>query len=216
MENNEQKIENNSLCAKCGGLCCQKSGCGFIVSDIKSFKFADMKALLDEGNISIKAVFTPYRANKMTMVLKMRSVDKEVVDLFSASTACKLWTREKGCPLPLELRPSLGAGLIPDLQEECSRNLYDIEEVINDWEKHQDSLAKFVKIYTGKKARDVYEEQIEVTCYKVYKKFLKDRKSLTLGESEILKSIPCMETEFKDVILLGKYRAIKELNEEKI
>lgn len=30
------EYENKELCAKCGGICCKKSGCDYFVSDFQS------------------------------------------------------------------------------------------------------------------------------------------------------------------------------------
>lgn len=192
----ENKVENSSMCAKCGGLCCQKSGCGYIVKDIKSFKFVDLKALLDEGNISISAIlrkgFVGGRLKtEKILVLKARSIDKGIVDLVSASTQCKMWT-PKGCSYSLADRPSLGAGLIPDINQGCRRNIYDYDKVLDEWKEHQAGLEKLVKLYTGKKMEYVYEEQFIKTVALVWAKRTLARGDislLTIGEQEILSMI---------------------------
>ncbi len=160
----EKKLENKSICATCGGRCCKKSGCGYMVKDIKSFKFADLKALIDEGNISIKACmkfrYGPDGNVKYTdkvLVLKARSVDKSEVDLFSASSQCKMLT-PTGCAYSLEERPSLGGLLIPKPNMGCFP-AFDAKEVVEEWAEHQDVLRKLVKHYTGKSVERVYSEQ---------------------------------------------------------
>lgn len=213
MENikNEKGVENKSICEKCGGICCKKSGCGYIVKDFTSFRYADLKALLDEGNISIKSCLYSYVANgdlkhKQVLVLKARSFDKGIVDLVSASTRCKLWT-EKGCPYPFEKRPSLGTGLIPNPKGECSESTYNIQQVLDEWCEHQLVLEKLVKAYTGKKAWYVYEEQFVDTVSKIMVKQIKDER-LTLGEEEIAQSLPILSDVYPYLMKESKTLAV--------
>jgi len=159
----EEKIEDKSICARCGGACCKKSGCGYLVEDFSTFKLIDLKAKLDEGNISIKTVLHSCFVNgrkslEKILILKARSVDKEIVDLFSASSQCKLLT-PNGCAYSLAERPSLGALLKPCLQGACM--IEDDLQIaaIEGWKGHQAVLEKLVKIYTGKNADTVYSEQ---------------------------------------------------------
>ena len=194
------RVENNNMCAKCGGLCCKKSGCGYIVQDFESFRFDDLKRKLDEGNISIKACLkVDYvggkRTQKMVLVLKARSVDKGVVDLISASSQCKMWTPQ-GCSYSLADRPSLGAGLIPDINNECHENKYSYDEVVADWEKHQAGLEKLVKIYTGKKPAQVYHEQFIETMAPILAKRMLGITNFTLGEEELVEQIPFLRETF--------------------
>ena len=91
------------------------------------------------------------------LVLKARSVDKGEVDLFSASSQCKMLT-PTGCAYTLEERPSLGGLLIPKPYMGCYP-AFKPEEVVEEWEKHQDVLRKLVKCYTGKSVERVYSEQ---------------------------------------------------------
>ncbi len=159
----EEKFEDRSICAKCGGACCKKSGCGYIVEDFSTFKLMDLKAKLDEGNISIKSVlYACYDSGRekleKILVLKSRSVDKGVVDLFSANSQCKMLT-ENGCAYSLAERPSLGAILKPSLQGGCRIDNDTQIAAIEGWKGHQAVLEKLVKIYTGKNADTVYSEQ---------------------------------------------------------
>ncbi len=188
----EKNIENKDICAKCGGLCCQKSGCNYIASDIKSYKFADLKALLDEGNISIKGTMRMLSTSgyQLLLTLKARSFDKGIVDLFSASTRCKMWTKEHGCTYTLAQRPSMGAGLIPNPKMGCSENKISEEEMIEGYLPHQDVLKKMVRIYTGKRADVLFEEEFVKESARIIAKGIKmGKESLTIGEEEIFYSL---------------------------
>lgn len=191
----DNKIEDKSICEKCGGKCCKKSGCGYIVSDFKSMKFDELKKKLDGGNISIKTVSIARGINKFNeatgmenvLVLKARSFDKDVVDLFSSSSKCKMLTN-KGCSYDLEERPSLGGLLIPNKNFNCYPN-FNSNEVVNDWRKYQDVLRRLVKNYTGKCAETVYSSQYVYTCATVIGKFLisnGDASKLSIQDREVL------------------------------
>lgn len=189
------KLEDKSICAKCGGKCCKKSGCGYVVSDFKSLKFNDLKEKLDEGNISIKTVSIAKGFNNINqatgienvLVLKARSFDKDVVDLFSASSRCKMLT-DKGCKYNLEERPSLGGLLIPEKNFNCYPN-FNQSEVVADWKKHQDVLRKLVKHYTGRCAESIYSSQYIYACAGVLAKYLLvggNEEKLDLADREVL------------------------------
>ncbi len=200
MSNTENKIEDKNICAKCGGACCKKSGCGYLVSDFPSFTYPDIKAKIDEGNISIKAVLYKKSINdklKKILVLKARSIDKGIVDLFSASSQCKMLTA-KGCSYSLEDRPSLGAILKPAQNMHCALSEKIQLENLQGWIKHQYVLEKLVKTYTGKHVDIVYREQFIKECANVLAKIKLLRgniNKLTIADQEILDTINSMSEE---------------------
>lgn len=196
------KIENKSICAKCGGACCKKSGCGYLASDFSSLSFESLKEKLDEGNISIKAVLyfnSETNSLQKVLVLKARSVDKEIVDLFSASSQCKMLT-PTGCVYPLALRPSLGAFVKPSLDRNCKISNKQQIDAVKDWLNYQKVLKRLVKFYTGKSMETVYQNQFVEECAVVLAKAKLLRgniEKLTIAEQEILETINAVQSDMK-------------------
>lgn len=219
----EEKFEDKSICEKCGGLCCKKSGCGYVIEDFPSFKLMDLKAKLDEGNISIKTVLYTHTVNgrdklDKILVLKARSVDKDIVDLFSVSSQCKMLT-PNGCAYSLAERPSLGAFLKPSLNGSCKIDDELQLKTIHDWQSHQAVLEKLVKVYTGKNADRVYSEQfVKATAPVLAKSRLLrgDISRLSLAEQEVLETAQSVSGElpyeFKEASQIADKMVLLALN----
>ena len=216
-------VEDKNICAKCGGYCCKKSGCGYVVSDFKSLKYDDLKSLLDEGNISIKNVSVVNgvdregRAKNIrnTLVLKARSVDKDVVDLFSASTQCKMLKKD-GCAYDLANRPTLGKLRIPVENMKCYQK-FDTNKVVKDWERYGDVLKKLVKTYTGKSAEEVFKEQYVATCAMTLAKFslAGDTRLLPQSDIEVLETFSRFQNVMANENQVASFLARKIVNEYK-
>jgi hypothetical protein len=149
----EIKYENTTLCTKCGGKCCKHNGCHFSPEDIKvEITLENLKALIDEGNISIECWDGDPRTDDCSGVsvyyLRMRTQIKftksPIVHASWGFETCVLWT-EKGCPLKFEDRPKGARMLIP--KENGCEGLYTNQHAAIDWIPYQEILIKLVEIY---------------------------------------------------------------------
>lgn len=167
------EYENKSICAKCGGMCCKKSGCDYYVSDFKEINKSSLLEILEKGNVSIVAALDFYKANGKDicspyLYLRARNTGREVVDLFSFKTRCSM-LREDGCTYDLEHRPGGGVNLIPYENENCRPLNNPVDELMK-WKPYQSLLSKLVKRLTGKTADQVLKENVEETFYKIFNK----------------------------------------------
>jgi len=167
-----KKEENKSICAKCGGRCCKKSGCDYFVSDIESFKIEELEKLLATGHVSIvAAIGFNYCANgnitiKYILYLRERNIGRDIIDLFSLKRTCASLT-ETGCPYTLEQRPSGGATLIPKENLKCYSTI-DRNEELNKWIPYQKVLERLVKRHTGLSVLAKIRKDVEQLLTEIY------------------------------------------------
>lgn len=146
-------IENKSICSKCGGVCCKKSGCDYASYDFKDLSFNGLLSTLEEGNISVVAVlqFEKLKTGKLFvnpfLYLRARNINRPIIDLLSMKTTCSQLT-DRGCKYKLENRPTGGKNLIPKENLQCYP-LVNQMDIINSWLSYQKTLAKIVKRMSG-------------------------------------------------------------------
>lgn len=110
-----EAFENKEICAKCGGICCKKSGCDCSSKDFESIKFKALLETLNSGKYSITSYcdFYPTKdgyKNIPFLYLRARNEGKGVVDLLSFKTRCAN-LGENGCEFSADERPSGGKKL---------------------------------------------------------------------------------------------------------
>ena len=162
MKNNESL----RVCSKCGGRCCNKSGCDYWVSDFDDLSYSGLLKVLSEGNISIvaaadfmrvgdKLVFNPF------LYLRARNNNRDIVDLISMKTRCSMLT-DTGCSYSYEERPSGGKNLVPKkfIFGKCMP-IYSPRQKVLEWEPYQGVLRKIVKKYTGMSVEAKVREDVE-------------------------------------------------------
>lgn len=158
--------ENKSICSKCGGLCCQKSGCILFTSDLKSKKEAYITSLLDEGRISISSELASIDGVvKPILMLRARNINNREIDLLSISCRC-LSLIDDHCYFSFENRPGFGRGLVPSKNGQCFNN-FDIISEIQKWLPFQSVLANIIYKKTGKNYLDLYKEDVEEYVFNV-------------------------------------------------
>lgn len=169
-----EKIEDKSICAKCGGYCCKKSGCDYFVSDFESMKIDYLINVLNEGRTSIVAFLDFKRLPNGKLVcepllaLRARNINRDVIDLLSFKTTCAS-LEENGCHFDLEHRPSGGAALIPGKNMTC-HNSVDYLGELEKWRPYQKVLERIVKRYTGMSVYAKLKEDVENLFYDILMK----------------------------------------------
>lgn len=166
-----EKVEEKSICAKCGGFCCKKSGCDYFVSDFDNLKLDFLMGLLNTGKISVVASLDFQRlsngklAYSQVLSLRARNINREVIDLLSFKTTCSQLT-ENGCSYDLSERPSGGATLIPGENMTCHSNIDRIAE-LKKWVPYQKVLERLVKRFTGMSVHAKLKEDAENLFYNI-------------------------------------------------
>lgn len=151
----EKEYENRDICAKCGGYCCKKCGCDYLVSDFDSLKFDYLDKILATGRVSIVATLSfkdlPNGKLAVTPILSLRSrnIERSVIDLLSLKKSCTMLT-SNGCTYSIDERPGGGVHLIPNEKDfhHCRSDIDKIKELYK-WLPYQKVLSKLVKKYTG-------------------------------------------------------------------
>ena len=148
---------NSSICAECGGLCCQKCGCHFSPDDFSEITFDFLKSEIRKGYISIDFVDREIIYEDIGIfILRTRNKDAPIVDTTYNRSPCILLT-ETGCKLDYAHRPTGGKLLIPKESFPTlwgeARNChckYDIEECCYEWKPHQKILYQLAQYFKGK------------------------------------------------------------------
>lgn len=157
-------LQNLELCSRCGGSCCRNTGCSYLPIDFKDMSFSSLKKELEKGYISIIAqiIIIDYKV-KVNLFMRTRNVGRPIVDLLSTSSSCCLWS-EKGCPLSPEERPSIGILCIPGYENGCLQCHPIVSDDILEvpWKKHQKTLRALVSHFTGKRVKEVIQEQATI------------------------------------------------------
>jgi Fe-S-cluster containining protein len=159
-----ENTENKDLCSECGGMCCKKSGCDYATRDFTTINKNKLAEVLSEGNTSIVAALQFKRIKEKLIVipflyLRVRNVNRDVVDLLSMKTTCSMLT-ENGCSYSYEDRPSGGINLVPSKNLTC----YPLEkpqDIVKSWESYQRILERLVKRLTGKSVEEKLAEDVE-------------------------------------------------------
>ena len=168
-----EKNEDLSICSKCGGMCCKKSGCDYSLTDFKDGKYITLLDELNKGDKSIVAMINfrtlingkfiaePY------LYIRARNTNRGIVDLISMKTRCSQLT-DTGCSHNYENRPLGGRNLKPSLSENgpC-RPIINPYEIANTWKGSQKQLRKVVKHFTGMIVEDKIKEDIKSLLYNV-------------------------------------------------
>jgi len=134
---NEQNFTDKELCSKCGGQCCKASGCNYTTSDFSNLSYNALYELLSQGKICA----VPF------LMLRVRNVDRPIVDLISMRTQCSQWT-ENGCSYTYAERPTGAKNLVPGKNFDCQPYI-DIKTLLQDWENYQKVLSRLVKRFSG-------------------------------------------------------------------
>ena len=175
---NSTNLVNESLCKRCGGMCCKQSGCVFSPDDfpaLKLFSRNDAKRYLRhrlkqgkisialhiednyEDSVDIDMIFSKELATRGITIFypRMRNKGQPIIDFFIESDMigkyppCAILTNT-GCPLPFNKRPKSARYLVPG-KYDCTP-LYTYEQAYDDWLPYQDIMFELVKdfAYTSK------------------------------------------------------------------
>ena len=134
------RLENRTICAVCGGECCQKMACSCSPKDFDN-DCNKMEEALKSGHYSIDlhrcdlGVFAmnPYGVIRIKLgqimshpngclYIRARNVNRPIVDFIHEKDEegpCIFWNPERGCSLPYEKRPHHGRNMIPNIFFEC-------------------------------------------------------------------------------------------------
>ena len=192
--------EDKDICAKCGGMCCKKSGCDYSAEDFNSTKFNYLLDLLKTKNISIVS-FADFctlnngqLVNRPFLYIRARNQGRGPVDLFSFKTVCSNLT-DTGCSLSSEDRPSGGKNLIPSKDHACEPAVNPFE-IVSTWKPHQDTLRKLVKTLTGKSVEKIWQEDAEELFVKVLQEDFRGVSPIEL--KDIAGMLPCLYRVYPD------------------
>ncbi len=161
---------NKEYCTKCGGYCCKKSGCDYFVEDFEDLSYKAIENILSEGNISIVSYlnFEKLKSGKMIVTpflyLRARNTGKDIVDLLSIKTTCSMLT-ETGCTYSINERPSGGVNLIPGPTRFDCHPKENVLDKLQEWERFQKPLSKFIKRYCNMSVEEKLNEDIENLFY---------------------------------------------------
>jgi len=147
-----ERVEDNGLCAACGGLCCQRAPGRYAPEDLESVggvSVAGVEAWLDAGFSSITALFVAVCDQRAAplFALAARGVNRGELVLCASDIRC-LRLDNTGCTLALEQRPFECAAMVPNHQVSQCR-LPDgvvMEEI---WLPHQEVLRQVVERRSG-------------------------------------------------------------------
>ena len=167
------KYENKNICAKCGGMCCKKSGCDYFVSDFKDMSTNYLENFLKQGYASIVALLDLSELNGQFVVtpilmLRARNKNRYIIDLVSMKTECMSLT-ETGCSFDITKRPSGGATFIPKENGRCEESINKLEEALK-YMPYQKTLQRLVKRFTGMSYDAKLKEDIENLIYNILSK----------------------------------------------
>jgi len=169
-----EKIEDKSICAKCGGYCCKKCGCDYFVSDFESMKIDYLINVLNEGRTSVVSFLNFQRLSNGKLVcepllaLRARNINRDAIDLLSFKTTCAS-LEENGCYFDLEHRPSGGASLVPGENMTCYNSVDKLDE-LKKWIPYQQILERIVKRFTGMSVKEKLKEDVENLFYDIIMK----------------------------------------------
>lgn len=161
-------IEDRNICAKCGGMCCKKSGCDYWIEDVKDKSLNGLINFIASENVSIVA-FMHFKElngkiiNAPFLYLRARNDDRDIVDLLSMKTKCSKLT-DTGCEYSYEERPSGGKNLVPVENGRCHPNINPMDKIL-EWEPYQKQLTRIVKRYTGKTVDQKLREDVTNLFY---------------------------------------------------
>lgn len=203
------ELENKEICKKCGGKCCQKSGCDYYPEDFESLKVDYILQVLSEGFVSIVSLQNFEMINgKLTntpfLFLRTRGVNRGPIDLLSFKARCIALT-ETGCRYDFKSRPSGGKNLVPSADGKCyPKN--DLELEMKKWEPYQRVLAKCVKRLTGKSVYQVIKEDVKKLFIDIYNR---NFEGVAESELEDMKSaVPFLAEVYKEEYLEAKRETI--------
>lgn len=158
-----EKHVNYEMCKTCGGVCCQQNGCIYLPEDFKRLSFNFLLKQLEKGKISITGQpFNGFYEDgwSFLLYLRARNVDSPVVDLITSGGPCMLWTKENGCKLKENDRPSVGLTAKPVKIGGPCENTTTQDDIIR-WLNYSNVLEELILYYTNKDVITVLLEQIE-------------------------------------------------------
>lgn len=129
---------NHLICAKCGGKCCDVTGCHYSPYDFKEITYEYLSKLIREKRyICIRVIKEKQNfLKKEIYYLKIRDIGDDIVvgnSLQMLGVGCVLSTAE-GCRLNDKHRPTGGKYLIPNEFGHC-KQYYDINFTAYEWSK---------------------------------------------------------------------------------
>lgn len=150
----EKNNEDQELCKRCGGKCCQTIGCELFPQDVKKWFNADnitedmIIKLLESGYVTIdyyeqdirtefgyqESNIDQYHYN--SYYLRMRNKNENVINT-TRGGVCTAWS-ENGCIIDWDRRPTTGRFLIPG--EKVCRSPFSGLEMILAWVPYYDIL----------------------------------------------------------------------------
>lgn len=198
----EIKNENLSICQKCGGMCCKKSGCDYSADDFDNCSYNNLVKELSKGDKSI-VCYMKFKEESPGVItyepflyLRARNNDRDIIDLVSIKTGCSLLL-PNGCSLDYKHRPMGGRNLKPvDPSEGACMPLMNPMGIVQSWKVHQKTLKRLVITFSGKSVNAKIKEDVENLFYDVY---TKDLSSISPKELEDIKGfIPLLIKAFPD------------------
>ncbi len=181
----ENKLIAPETCKKCGGKCCQHSGCECHPRDF-DYDPDKMYRALKTGNYSITVSDIGGRAFKksskgitlnlenilnhisFTLYIRMRNQNRPVVDLLhfdDIEGPCTMWSPEYGCKLSFSERPLYGRLLHPrDSDNSCFTPLGRVY-LKSSWKEFQDILIEYAKEFLTPEDLEWYKTTFRVSFY---------------------------------------------------
>lgn len=144
INNLKNEFQPTDLCKKCKGKCCQAMSCHYSPTDFKEITFEYLKNIIEETNY---IAIDWWEGNPIQYYLRIKTITDKVVE-GSWGNTCKLWNKQKGCPLTFDKRP-LGARAVQPKETHCI-SFYEKEQCKNDWNQYRDILLQLVEYFNNK------------------------------------------------------------------
>ncbi len=154
----EERIENVEVCAKCRGRCCRRAPCHYSPNDLDDLSYDGIKNfIMEKGYVSIIKIrqfdyYDEFIDQPFYYILRIRKIGAPVsvrMEKRGYGSPCMLLTPD-GCKLPYEERPRGARMLVPDKNGRCKQK-YDLEECIHSWRPYQKTLRKLYRHFRVKK-----------------------------------------------------------------
>ena len=147
---------NCSVCRKCGGTCCKRSGCGLMTCDVPVMSVSGIRRMLDTGKYSITFFCADFGDGIIIPIpiMNAREIDSQRVNNSIIRKPCALH-KENGCMLSDTERPTMGLLYIPKSDGHC-KMLVDQMETLQDWYPHAHMMEEVVRQETGKSSQELF------------------------------------------------------------
>ena len=156
----KRKNENLHICRECGGSCCKRVPCHYAPDDFESLTYKSLKRIMIKKRYISVIRFSKrfvelsfsdsFEAShlKHFYILRIRTsgtgIAVRAADVYE-DDLCMLLGKD-GCRLLYKDRPKGARMLIPKWEKQCEQ-LYNMDDCVHDWVKHQALLERLYKYF---------------------------------------------------------------------